>query len=72
MLISGWISAIGTTKIAVNVGIAGVQAVVCLSAAGKTCSRHFAEACNEWRNPLLRLSAGATQLRRNVVAVASR
>ena len=35
-------------------------------------SRYYAEACNEWRGSSLRLSAWATQLRRNVAAVASR
>ena len=35
-------------------------------------SRYYAEACNEWRGPSPRLSAWATQLRKNVVAVASR
>ena len=35
-------------------------------------SRHYAEACNEWRGPSTRRSAWATQLRRNVAAVASR
>ena len=35
-------------------------------------SRHYAEACNEWRDPSPRHNAWATQLRRNVAAVASR
>ena len=35
-------------------------------------SLYYAEACNEWRGPSPRLSAWATQLRRNVAAVASR
>ena len=35
-------------------------------------SRYYAEACNEWRGPCPRLSARATQLRRNVAMVASR
>ena len=35
-------------------------------------SRYYAEACNEWRGPSPRLSARATQLRRNVAMVASR
>ena len=35
-------------------------------------SRYYAEACEEWRGPSPRLSAWATQLRRNVAAVASR
>ena len=35
-------------------------------------SLYYAEACNEWRGPSPRLSAWATQLRRNVSAVASR
>ena len=35
-------------------------------------SRHFAEACNEWRGPSLRLSAWTTQQRTNVATVASR
>ena len=35
-------------------------------------SRYYAEACNEWQGPSPRLSAWATQLRRNVAAVASR
>ena len=35
-------------------------------------SRHYAEACNELRGPFPRLSAWATQLRRNVATVASR
>ena len=35
-------------------------------------SRYYAEACNELRGPSPRLSAWATQLRRNVAAVASR
>ena len=35
-------------------------------------SPYDAEACNEWRGPFLRLSAWATQLRRNVATVASR
>ena len=35
-------------------------------------SLEYAEACNEWRGPSPRLSAWATQLRRNVAAVASR
>ena len=35
-------------------------------------SRHYAEACNERRDRSPRLSAGATQLRRSVPAVASR
>ena len=34
--------------------------------------RYYAEACNELRGPSPWLSAWATQLRRNVVAVASR
>ena len=34
-------------------------------------SRYYAEACNEWRGPSPRLSAWATQLRRNVATVAS-
>ena len=33
---------------------------------------YYGEACNEWRGPSPRLSARATQLRRNVTAVASR
>ena len=32
----------------------------------------YSEACNEWRGPFRRLSAWATQLRRNVAAVAGR
>ena len=35
-------------------------------------SPYYTEACNEWRGPSPRLSAWATQLRRNVAAVASR
>ena len=35
-------------------------------------SRYYAEACNEWRDPSPLLSAWATQLRRNIAAVASR
>ena len=35
-------------------------------------SPYYAEACNEWRDPSPQLSAWATQLRRNVAAVASR
>ena len=35
-------------------------------------SPHYAEACNELRGPSPRLSAGATQLRRNVATVSSR
>ena len=35
-------------------------------------SPYYAEACNEWRGPSPRLSAWATQLRRNVATVASR
>ena len=35
-------------------------------------SRYYAEACNEWRGPSPRLSAWATQLRKNVATVASR
>ena len=35
-------------------------------------SLYYAEAPNEWRGPSLRLSAWATQLRRNAAAVASR
>ena len=35
-------------------------------------SQYDAKACNEWRGPSSRLSAWATQLRRNVAAVASR
>ena len=35
-------------------------------------SRCYAEACNEWRGPSPRLSAWATQLRRNVATVVSR
>ena len=35
-------------------------------------SRYYAEACEEWRGPSPRLSAWATQLQRNVAAVASR
>ena len=35
-------------------------------------SPHYAEACNELRGPSPRLSAWATQLRRNVATVASR
>ena len=35
-------------------------------------SRYYAEACNEWRGPSPQLSAWASQLRRNVAAVASR
>ena len=35
-------------------------------------SPYYAETCNEWRGPSLRLSAWATQLRRNVATVASR
>ena len=35
-------------------------------------SRYYAEACKEWRGPSSRLSAWATQLRRNVAAVMSR
>ena len=34
--------------------------------------RYYAEACNEWWSPSPRLSVCATQLRRNVAAVASR
>ena len=34
-------------------------------------SRYYGEACSEWRNPSLRLSAWATQLRRNIAAVAT-
>ena len=34
-------------------------------------SRYYAEACNEWRGPSPRLSAWATQLRRNIAAVAT-
>ena len=34
-------------------------------------SRYYAEACNEWRGPSPRLSAWATQLRRNVATVAT-
>ena len=37
-----------------------------------TYSRYYAEACNQWRGPSPQLSAGATQLRRNVAAVARR
>ena len=35
-------------------------------------SPYYSESCNEWRGPSPRLSAWATQLRRNVAAVASR
>ena len=35
-------------------------------------SQYYIEACNEWRDPSPRHSAWATQLRRNVAAVASR
>ena len=35
-------------------------------------SRYYSEECNEWRGPSPQLSAWATQLRRNVAAVASR
>ena len=35
-------------------------------------SPYYAEACNEWRGPSPRLSAWATQLRRNVATVANR
>ena len=35
-------------------------------------SRYYAEACNEWRDPSPQLSAWATQLQRNVAAVAKR
>ena len=35
-------------------------------------SPYYAEACNELRGPFPRLSAWATQLRRNVATVASR
>ena len=35
-------------------------------------SPYYAEACNEWRGPSPRLSAWATQLRKNVATVASR
>ena len=35
-------------------------------------SRYCAEACSEWRGPSPRLSAWATQLRRDVAVVASR
>ena len=35
-------------------------------------SPYYVEACNEWRGPSPRLSAWATQLRRNVATVASR
>ena len=35
-------------------------------------SRHYPQACNEWRGQSPRLNARATQLRRNVAAVASR
>ena len=34
-------------------------------------SRYYADACNEYRGPSPRLSTWATQLRRNVAAVAS-
>ena len=34
--------------------------------------RHYAEACNEWRDSSPRYSAGVTQLRKNVTTVASR
>ena len=34
-------------------------------------SRYYAEACNKWRAPSLHLSAWVTQLRRNVVAMAT-
>ena len=34
--------------------------------------RPYAEACSKWRGPSPRLSAWATQLRKNVGAVASR
>ena len=33
-------------------------------------SQYYAEACNEWRDPSPRLSAWATQLRRNAAAAA--
>ena len=35
-------------------------------------SRYYNEACNEWRSPSPPFSAWATQLRRNIAAVASR
>ena len=35
-------------------------------------SSYYVEACNEWRGPSPRLSVWATQLRRNIAAVASR
>ena len=35
-------------------------------------SRYYVKACNDWRGPTTRLSVWATQLRRNVAAVASR
>ena len=35
-------------------------------------SQYYTEACNEWRGPSPRLSAGATHLRGNIAAVASR
>ena len=35
-------------------------------------SPYYAEACDEWRGPSLRLSAWAKQLRRNIATVASR
>ena len=35
-------------------------------------SRYYAEACNEWPGPPPRHGAGATQLRRDGVAAASR
>ena len=35
-------------------------------------SQYYAEACNEWQGPFPRFSAWATQLRRNIAAVASR
>ena len=35
-------------------------------------SPYYAEACNEWQGPSPRLGARATQLRRNVAALASR
>ena len=35
-------------------------------------SPYYAEACNKWRSPFPRLSAWATQLRRNVAPVSSR
>ena len=47
-------------------------AVLCHQIKFSLYSRYYAKACNEWRGPSPHLSAWATQLRRNVAAVASR